>query len=132
MILYDDIKFYPSGNGYLKSSDGKWLHRYIWEKYNGEIPDGYIIHHKDHNKNNNNIDNLELMLEFEHRKEHSPNKNNKITKELYFKILNLYNNGYNNSEIQKITGKCSATIYDCIKGRRNKKYFNEYYKLNNY
>lgn len=59
---------------YLSSSiNGKRyrLHRYIWEYYNGEIPKGYHIHHKDHNKNNNELSNLELLTEKEHRKRHT-------------------------------------------------------------
>ena len=46
------------------------LHRYIWEKYNGEIPKGYHIHHKDKNKFNNNIDNLIMLSASEHEKLH--------------------------------------------------------------
>lgn len=44
----------------------KRLHRYIWEKYNGKIPDGYHIHHKDHDKSNNDINNLELLSAKDH------------------------------------------------------------------
>ena len=31
------------------------LHRMVWTCYNGEIPDGYDIHHIDFDKNNNDI-----------------------------------------------------------------------------
>ena len=37
-----------NGKRYLK-------HRYIWEQYNGKIPDGYEVHHKDLNTHNNEI-----------------------------------------------------------------------------
>ena len=37
-------------------------HRVVWIKANGPIPDGHIIHHKDGNKRNVAIDNLELMM----------------------------------------------------------------------
>ena len=33
-------------------------HRWIWEQANGPIPDGYEIHHRDHNPLNNDLDNL--------------------------------------------------------------------------
>lgn len=46
------------------------LHRYIWEYYNGEIPKGYDIHHKDHNKDNNELDNLELISKSQHSRLH--------------------------------------------------------------
>ena len=127
MVEIDGIKFYSSGNGYLKSSNGLWLHRYIWEKHNGNIPEGYVVHHIDHNKSNNDINNLEMISDKEHRLEHPYNRNKPLNKETYFKILDLHEAGYKNSEIQKIVGKCSATVYDCIHGRRNKKFYEEYY-----
>ena len=40
------------------------LHRYIYEKYNGEIPKGYDIHHKDHNKKNNTLENLDRTFSY--------------------------------------------------------------------
>ena len=38
---------------YLNSTIRKRLHRCVWEYYNGEIPKGYHIHHKDNDKSNN-------------------------------------------------------------------------------
>ena len=32
------------------------IHRFVWIYYNGEIPDGYDIHHRDFNHDNNDID----------------------------------------------------------------------------
>lgn len=46
------------------------IHRLQWLKYHGDIPKGYVIHHKDGNKLNWNIDNLELLSRSEHIKEH--------------------------------------------------------------
>lgn len=48
----------------------KRLHVYLWELVYGEIPKGYEIHHKDHNKDNNNIENLELLTKREHIARH--------------------------------------------------------------
>jgi len=36
-------------------------HRKIWMKYHGQIPEGYIIHHKNGNKKDNRIENLECI-----------------------------------------------------------------------
>lgn len=73
-------KFYnrylnPSKNtfGYavvqLKCTDGKirtfMRHRVIWFYFNGEIPEGYEINHKDENKMNAALDNLELTTHSE-------------------------------------------------------------------
>jgi hypothetical protein len=54
------LVFYIEGKEYL-------AHRLIWEKYFGSIPEGYIVHHKDENKLNNDFSNLELK---ENRSEH--------------------------------------------------------------
>lgn len=56
-----------------KSVDGsrKRLHVYVWEYYNGPVPIGYHIHHKDEDKNNNDISNLELKLGVEHLSLHA-------------------------------------------------------------
>lgn len=55
---------------YLNAKTHKRLHVYVWEYYNGVVPDGYHVHHKDKNKRNNSIENLELMTAQEHAKLH--------------------------------------------------------------
>lgn len=55
---------------YLNSTIHKRLHVYVWEHYNGEVPKGYHIHHKDHDKNNNEIENLVLLSAHEHQTLH--------------------------------------------------------------
>lgn len=55
---------------WLCSTLHKRLHRYIYEKYNGTIPKGYEVHHIDHNKDNNEIDNLELLTRKQHNELH--------------------------------------------------------------
>lgn len=40
------------------------------EYFLGEKPKGYVVHHKDKNKENNNFENLEYMLDADHRREH--------------------------------------------------------------
>lgn len=102
-IQYSSDKKYAYFNGYKFTKDIKTdyylsstingkryrLHRYVWEWYNGTIPKGYDIHHKDHNKFNNEIDNLELLSKAEHLKRHSE----EITeeqKQKYRDILNKY------------------------------------------
>lgn len=82
-ISYDEKYGYVDGyrfrkninSGYFLSSRSIGekrldLHRYIWIKYNGEIPKGMEIHHKDMNKNNNEINNLQMMTREEHRNWH--------------------------------------------------------------
>jgi hypothetical protein len=76
IVEYDGLKWVKMPSGYYfvvrKNFDGqKNLHRYIWVKYYGKIPDGYQVHHKDKNKENNDISNLELLTNNEHAKRHS-------------------------------------------------------------
>lgn len=53
---------YPSValNGTLQ-----YVHRLVWETFNGGIPEGLIINHLDGNKKNNDLSNLELMTHSE-------------------------------------------------------------------
>ena len=62
-IEYDGLKFCRDDKTgyYLNSTIRKRLHRYVWEKERGEIPEGYHIHHIDKNKANNDISNLALI-----------------------------------------------------------------------
>lgn len=56
--------------------DGKAKHQYVarlvWECFNGKIPDGLILHHRDFNEVNNKLDNLELLTVTEHNQVHYP------------------------------------------------------------
>lgn len=58
--------------GFYFQRDGRRLHRVVWEAFNGEIPDGCHIHHRDGDRANNHPSNLELLTPDEHRKEHAP------------------------------------------------------------
>lgn len=68
---------YIPSNGYPRvktKKDGEWVsieeHILVWEQHNGKIPKGMVIHHKDLNKYNNNILNLELVTELYHNRIH--------------------------------------------------------------
>ena len=68
LIVVDGIRFYrDERSGYYKSSHfspPKLLHRYIWETRVGEIPSGFEIHHKDQDKSNNALENLDIHSRF--------------------------------------------------------------------
>lgn len=54
-----------------EGNNGKFLHRLIWEDFYGcEMPEGYVIHHKNGNKLDNCILNLQLMKKDEHSRLH--------------------------------------------------------------
>jgi len=52
------------------------LHRAVYILHKGEIPTGYQIHHKDHDKCNNEISNLELIKNGKHQTLHGEKKSN--------------------------------------------------------
>ena len=57
--------------GYYFQHKGKRLHRAVWEYYNGEIPEGYHVHHIDEDRGNNQIENLSLVPGVEHINHHA-------------------------------------------------------------
>ena len=57
--------FWRGGGG------GVSLHRAVWEFHNGPIPEGWHVHHKDGNVDNNDIENLECLPADEHAAKHS-------------------------------------------------------------
>lgn len=50
---------------------GEQLYRIIYKLFNGDIPKGYQIHHKDFNHYNNSAENLECLSPWEHLTKHS-------------------------------------------------------------
>lgn|SRR3990167_3210719 len=48
----------------------KFEHVLVWESFNGPIPPGYVIHHKDLNPGNNHISNLKCLTKNEHTSLH--------------------------------------------------------------
>lgn len=79
-----------SSNGYPTIWDGKknvLLHRIVWEEHFGKIPNGYQVHHKNRNRKDWSIDNLEMLKASEHARhhalEHELGKGNKGKLKLY-------------------------------------------------
>lgn len=60
----------------------KRMHVYVWEFYNGTVPDGYEVHHIDGNKSNNDISNLKCVKAEEHRRYHAENMTDERKDEL--------------------------------------------------
>lgn len=65
---FDGERFYLCGNYFQHK--GKRLHVAVWKYHKGDIPKGYHIHHKDGDRSNNDIDNLELKQGRIHLSEH--------------------------------------------------------------
>jgi hypothetical protein len=65
-------KTYVDEKGYRRFKDSDLLlHRWLVQKYTGRRLRGFeVVHHKDWNKLNNSLDNLEIMPWWEHNKLH--------------------------------------------------------------
>lgn len=60
--------------GRLHVNNHHWpIYRLVWEAFKGKTPKGYVIHHIDHNKLNDRLDNLMLMTNEEHSRLHNTN-----------------------------------------------------------
>lgn len=73
-------KFY--GYWWVRLPDGKWKreHHYVWESHgNAPVPRGYVLHHRDGDKTNNDYQNLQLLTRAEHAKLHG--KGRTVTEE---------------------------------------------------
>jgi hypothetical protein len=69
----------------LAPSYKAYEHRYIWEQKFGSIPAGYEIHHIDGNRQNNYIENLEMI----HRSKH--HARDRVVRESMQRFLRKHN-----------------------------------------
>jgi hypothetical protein len=60
-----------SGSKENRKPHNIYIHQIVFAWFNGEIPYGKTIHHKDLNRSNNNIDNLVALTPEEHRQLHN-------------------------------------------------------------
>jgi hypothetical protein len=108
----DKIPFLTRSGYHQISAKGKtwFVHRLVWEAFNGEIPKGFQINHIDGVKSNNCLSNLELVTPLENiqhafalgLKSGSPGETNsmaKLTDTEYLELMDEIVNGATNDEI---------------------------------
>jgi hypothetical protein len=121
-------KTFKSNKGYMKTrlimKDGTrknvYVHRIVYDAFKG-IPDGLIVHHRDTNKQNNQLDNLKIVdyaenILIEYREGRLKRKlNNKQVKNI------LRTHGELSPEVLAKKYNCSASLIRMIrKGERYK------------
>lgn len=86
----DGIKFTLRNHGYYAATTGdrELMHRYVWRKYRGDIPENHDIHHVDHNRANNDVTNLELYSKSDHARLFSTGSNQFVKRPFKESVVN--------------------------------------------
>lgn len=66
---YAGKRYYRCGKYYQHK--GERLHRRVWEDLHGTVPDGFHVHHRDHDTSHNDGSNLQLLSNSAHASYHS-------------------------------------------------------------
>lgn len=83
---------------WVGTTDLTYAHRWVWSNHHGEIPKGFHIHHKDGNRSNNCIENLELISAGDHVRLHFQNPKRKETGRNSIKKIAVLRDAWNKSE----------------------------------
>lgn len=132
-IVYNGRKYFRNARGYWCSGGPPRpgpLHRHVWEDAHGQIPEGYHIHHRDQNKSNNALDNLELLEGRRHLSLHKKGQKHvglrgescpvvKLTEAQVIEIRATYVKGRNGGQraLAEKYGVDQSTISNAISGR---------------
>lgn len=109
----------PSKKGFRS----RYIHRLVWEAFKGSIPVNKQINHKDGNKINNKLSNLELVTAKENTKHAIENglKDRDIVHlkvSEVAKIKELYNNGMGTRELAEKFNRSQRCIQHIASGKR--------------
>lgn len=147
-IVYSDGRVYSKiserfMNPILSKSSGYLIlgsklgsvHRLVTETFLGKIPEGLVVNHKDGNKVNNNLSNLEIVTYSENMKHAyrlglqsshgSKNSMSKVTEEDVLCMYSMFSRGCNNEEVSLKFGLHSRYISLIRHGKRWKMLYSE-------
>lgn len=88
------------------------IHRLVYETYIGDIPEGCVINHKDSNRKNNEISNLEVMTYSENIKHGYYSKNGKGKSGQLARTPKV--SGGNNSNAKAVRNLTTGEVFDSI------------------
>ena len=67
--IFEGKRYYLCGEYWQRK--GVRLHRTVWSSKNGQVPKGFHVHHKNKDKSDNRLENLELVRAEKHLSAHS-------------------------------------------------------------
>jgi hypothetical protein len=65
-IEYNGAGYYHTLNGYRTRDTFVYVHSVVWEEHLGPIPHNYVVSHREGDRSNNAIGNLDLLSHREH------------------------------------------------------------------
>ena len=120
---------YIDKDGYIYIRINSYIileHRYIWSLHNGKIPKNMIIHHKNGNKSDNTIENLECLSIEEHGRVHRkrivypsgaikvikimPDEVQILKNKEHNKVIRLYPLTFNSSQLNRGFDGCVTVL----------------------
>lgn len=118
--VYKGLHYISTKGGYLTRRDAQrrihYLHRVIWEEHYGKVPSGHVVHHIDHNKQNNAVENLQLMTKEAHLAHHM---NELKTQTIVCRHCGIEQTFHSRSNKTRIfcTLRCNVAHWNLNKGR---------------
>lgn len=92
--------------GYEKAKRIRAEHNFLFDELSEGVPSGSVVHHKDYNGTNNNLDNLQIMSAVEHRQTHLLDYNsNPMQGGWWDKITERERDQYRQKMSEKFMGK---------------------------
>ena len=73
----------------LKGFKAYYVHRFVWENYNGAISDGLVIDRKNDNKIAKRLENLQLLTSSEISKKYEKKNTKRLVREKSNQSINL-------------------------------------------
>ena len=118
--IFNGLKYYPSGNGYYKYKN-RYLHRDIVENNIGrKLKSNEVVHHIDGNRENNALNNLEIISDLAHRRYHGHQRKKRLTTEEIEAIKILHRLGWTIAKIREQLKRSNGVVSDYVHGNKRK------------